>query len=231
MESPFAVAREAQHKICGERISDAHSNEGWSRIWFFNDEMCFAATCHDNAAAQDFRDDLSGVAGAVHLVVRELIRGKPLRVERAKTGFIAEERPASHRHTAGKQKLNGGIEPQNRNTGISQEFRTARLSVGPAAEREDSGFLEFGSTAQGRAQLICLDLAESLLAEPLENLGDGEAGGLLDAFIQIDEAPRKLASEKRANGGLAGTHKAGQANDLSACRGATQRGWLSHCSE
>jgi hypothetical protein len=43
--------------------------------------MCFAATCHDNAAAEDFSDHLCGVAGAVHPVVSELIRGKTLGVE------------------------------------------------------------------------------------------------------------------------------------------------------
>jgi hypothetical protein len=53
---------------------------------------------------------------------------------------------------------------------------------------------------------------------------------LLDAFIQIDEAPRKLPREKSANGGLAGTHKTGKAYGLSAGRGATQRGRLSHRS-
>jgi hypothetical protein len=75
MESPFATDREARHKICREKISEDYSSEDQSKIWFFDDEMCFAATCHDNAAAQNFRDDLGGVTGAVHSKVSELIRG------------------------------------------------------------------------------------------------------------------------------------------------------------
>jgi hypothetical protein len=192
--------------------------------------MCFAATCHDNAAAEDFCYDLSGIAGAVHTMIRQLIRGKTLRMERAKAGFIAKERAAGHGHTAGKQKLDGRIEPQNRDAGVSQKFRAAGLSVSAASEREDGGFFKFGSAAQGCAQLIRFDLAKSRFAEALENLRDGKTGRLLDAFIQIDEAPRKLPREKSANGGLAGTHKTGKAYGLSAGRGATQRGRLRHRS-
>jgi hypothetical protein len=100
MESPLAAACEAGRKVCGEKISDAYSSEWPSRIWFFDDQMCFAATCPDHAPAEDFRDDLSGIARAVHTKVSKLIRRKTLGVESAKAGFIAKERSASHGHAA-----------------------------------------------------------------------------------------------------------------------------------
>ena len=73
MESPFAADCETRHEICGEEISEDYSNEGQSGIWFFDDEMCFAATCQDNPTAKDFGDDLARIAGAVHAKVSELI--------------------------------------------------------------------------------------------------------------------------------------------------------------
>ena len=61
MESPFAASCKIRHKICGEEISEHYSSEGPSGIWFFDDEMCFAATCHDDAAAKNFGDHLRGI--------------------------------------------------------------------------------------------------------------------------------------------------------------------------
>jgi hypothetical protein len=198
-------------------------------MWFFDDEVCFAATSHDNAAAENFRDDLRGIAGAVHAEVSELVRGKALGVKRAKAGFVAKERSAGHSHAAREQKLDGRIEPKNRGASVAEKFGAARLGVSAAAEREDGGFLEFGSAAQGGAQLIRFDLAKSGFAEALENLGNGQACELLDAFIQINETPCELTCEKSANSGLAGSHESSKANHLGAGREATQRGRLSHC--
>ena len=178
--------------------------------------MCFAATCPDNAPAEDFRDDLSGIARAVHTKVSKLIRRKTLGVESAKAGFIAKKRTASHGHATREEKLDGRIKPQHGSASIAEEFRAAGLGVGAAAEREDGGLFEFPSAAEGRAQLIRFDLAKRRFAEALENLRDGEAGGLLDAFIQIDESPRQLPREKRSDGGLAGTHKTRKAKNLGA---------------
>jgi len=220
MESPFACCSEARQKFCGEKISAAYSSESQLGIWFFDDEVCFAATCRDNASPEDFRDDLPGIAGAVQAKVRELIRGKTLRVESAKTDFVAEKGPAGHGHAAGEQYFDGRIEPQNGDAGASKKFRAAGLGVGTAAESEDSRFLEFGSAAQGGAQLIRFDLSKSRLAKALEELRDSQAGGLLDALIQVDEAPRELPCQERADGCLAGTHETGEANHLRAGGGA-----------
>jgi len=151
-------------------------------------------------------------------------------MECAEAGFIAKERTSGHGHAPGKQKLDGRIEPENGGPGVSQKFRAAGLSVGAAAQCEDGCFLEFGGAAEGSPQLVRFDLAKGRFAETLEDLGDGEAGGLFDALIQIDEAPRQLAREECANGRFAGTHEAGEAKDLGACGRATQRGRLSHCS-
>src|SRR5260370_338444 len=43
----------------------------------------------NNAAAQNFRHDLSRFSGAIHAVIRELIRRETLGVKRAETGFDA----------------------------------------------------------------------------------------------------------------------------------------------
>jgi hypothetical protein len=88
-------------KFLRRKNSAAYSNESKSRIWFFNDEMCFAATCRENASPEDLGDDLRGLARAVQAEVRKLIRGKTLRMESAKTDFIAEKGPAGHGHAAG----------------------------------------------------------------------------------------------------------------------------------
>ena len=145
-------------------------------------------------------------------------------MECAEAGFIAEERTSGHGHAPGKQKLDGRIEPEDRGAGVPQKFRAAGLSVRTTTQRENGGFLELGSAAQGGAQLIGFDLAKGRFAEPLEDLGDGKACGLFDALIQIDEAPRELAREESADSRFARTHKAGEAKDLGACGRATQRG-------
>jgi hypothetical protein len=178
--------------------------------------MCFAATCPGNAAPEDFRDDLSRIARAVHSKVSKPIRRKTLRVERAKARLIAKEWTASHGHATREKKFDGRIEPQDWDPGIAKEFGAAGLCVSAAAEREDSGFLKFGSTAESGTQLIRFDLAKRRFAEALENLRDGQAGGLLDALIQVDETPRQLPRQESAHGRFAGTHKTGKADYLRA---------------
>lgn len=192
--------------------------------------MCFVATCHDNAVAEDFADNLGGFAGTVHTKVSELIRGKTLRMESAKAAFIAKERAASHGHAAGQKDLDGRIEPENGNAGVFEELGAARLGVRAAAESQDSGFLEFGGAAEGGAKLIRFDLTKCRFAKALENPWNGKFGGLLDAFIEVDETPRELPGQESADGCFAGTHEADQANHLRTDGEAAQRGLLSHSS-
>jgi hypothetical protein len=78
--------------------------------------------------------------------------------------------------------------------------------------------------------LIRFNLSKSGFAKALEHLRDSEASGLLDALIQIHEAPRKLTGEKRANGSFAGTHKTGKTKNLGTAREASQKRRLDHCS-
>src|SRR5439155_25542635 len=54
---------------------------------------------------------------------------------------------------------------------------------------------------------------ESRFTEAFEDWGKREAGGSLDAVIEINKAPGELAGQERADGGFAGTHKASQAQD------------------
>src|SRR5207244_13063906 len=59
----------------------------------------------------------------------------------------------------------------------------------------------------------------------LEKFGDAEVGRFFDAVVQVDKAPCKLAREKRADGGLAGAHEAGETNDRGT-KCAPARNWI-----
>ena len=85
-----------------------------------------------------------------------------------------------------------------------------------AAEGQYDGFLQLKDAAQRSAQLVSFDLAERRLAEALEDFGNAETRGFLDAVVEIDEAPGELPGEKGTDGGLAGTHEAGEAKHLYA---------------
>jgi len=62
----------------------------------------------------------------------------------------------------------------------------------------------------------------------LENFRNAQAGGFLDAIIQINEMPRELARQERADSSLAGAHESGETNHLDAGLGPTQRRRLDH---
>src|SRR5216683_8298584 len=158
--------------------------------------MRLVSTGCNNAAAQNFGDHLRGFAGAVHAVIGKLVRREPLRVKLAKAAFVAEERPAGHGHAAREQNFHGRIEPEHRSPSGTEKFGAAGLRVGTAAEREDRTFFVLGSTTEGGAELVRLDLAERGLAKAFENLRDGEASGLLNALIEIDKAPGQLPGEE-----------------------------------
>jgi hypothetical protein len=183
---------------------------------FLNDEMRLVSTGSNKAAAEDFRDDLRGFGGAVHAIVRELIRGQALFVERAEAGFVAEERAAGHGHAAGKKYFKRRIQPQDGSAGRAEKFGTAGLRVGAAAESENGAFFVLGSAAECGAKLIGLHLAKSGFAEALEYLRNGEPCGFFNAFIEIDKTPGELTGQERADGGLAGTHKSGEAKQVHA---------------
>ncbi len=178
--------------------------------------MRHVSTRCNNAAAQDFRDNLGWFAGAVHPVVSKLIRRKTLRVESAEAGFVAEKRTAGHGHTARQENFDGRIQPQNGSSGSAQKIGAALLRVSAATEGENGAFFELRSATERSAELVRFDLAESEFAESFENLGNGEAGGSFNAVIEIDKMPGEVPREEGANGGFAGTHKTGQAQNRGA---------------
>ena len=47
----------------------------------------------------------------------------------------------------------------------------------------------------------------------LKKFRDAQAGSIFDAIIQIDETPRQLAGELRADGGFSRAHESGQSHD------------------
>src|SRR5215472_13885943 len=178
--------------------------------------MRLVSTGCNNAAAQNLGDHLGGFGGTVHAVISKLIRSEALRVEFAEAGFVTKERAAGHGHAAREQNFQGRIEPKHNGPCGAEKFRAAGLRVGAAAQGDDGAFLKLGSTAERGAELVRLDLAESELAEALENLRDGEAGGRLNALVEINKAPSELAGEERTDGGLAGAHEPSQAENRDA---------------
>src|SRR5882724_11765114 len=76
-----------------------------SGLWLFDQEMRAGAGTGKNAEAQNIGDDENRLTRAVHAKVRKLVRGKTLRMEGAKTGFVSKERPAGHGHTACEQSF------------------------------------------------------------------------------------------------------------------------------
>jgi len=157
--------------------------------------MGLVSSRSNNASAQDLGDHVRRIAGRVDAMVRELIGGQALRVERTETGFVSKKRAARHGHAACKENFEGRIEPENGNAGGSKEFRAAGLRVGAAAECEDRAFFLLGSTAQGGAELVRLDLAERGLTQAFKNLRDGKARGFFDTVVEVYEAPGQLPSE------------------------------------
>ena len=96
-----------------------------------------------NPEAQDVSRDFGGFAGAVNAIVGKLVRRQPLCVEGAEARFVPEQGASRHGHAAGKQDLDGGVEPKNGNARGTQEFRTSRLRVGTATKSKDGALLEF----------------------------------------------------------------------------------------
>jgi len=152
-----------------------------------------------NAAAENFGDNGGRIAGTVDAKIGKLIGNDPLRMKRAEAGFIAEERAAGHRHAAGKQDFNTGVEPDDGDAGVAEKFGSAGLRVGATAEGKDGGFLLFHGAAEGGAELVGFELAEGGLAVTFEKLRDSDAGGGFNTFVKIYKAPAELASETRAD--------------------------------
>src|SRR5215472_5181586 len=185
--------------------------------------MRTGSTRGNNAEPQNLCDDFGRFAGAVHAAVGGLIRRQALGIERAKTGFVAEERPAGHGHAAGKQNFDGAIEPQDGCAGGTQKVRATRLGVCSPTKGEHCAFSEFGGAAQCGAKLVGFELAKKGLAEALEDLRNAKAGGFLDTVVEIDKAPCELPGKERANSALPGAHESGEAKNRGAGFGAAQK--------
>src|SRR6266446_6607385 len=96
---------------------------------FLHQQMRGVSTGSNNAATQNFGDNLSRFAGAVHAVISKLIRGKTLGVERAEAAFIAEERTAGHGHAARKKNFDGRIQPQHGKDRKSTRLNSSHLVI------------------------------------------------------------------------------------------------------
>jgi len=166
-----------------------------------------------DAAAENFGDNGSGIAGAVDAEIGELVGGEALGVQRAEAGFVAEQRAAGHGHATSKENFYGSVEPDHGDAGVAQKFRSARLGIGAAAESKDCGFTELDGSTESGAQLISFELAEGRFAVAFEKFRNGNAGGGFDTLVKIDEAPAELTRQTSAHSAFAGAHEAGEAND------------------
>src|SRR5438128_3415494 len=178
--------------------------------------------------AKNFGNNACGIAGAVQPVVRELVRRNALRVKRAEAGFIAKERTAGHGHAASKQRFNRGIKPNDGNTLRTKKFGSTLLSVSSPAQSKHEGFLCFRCAAEDRTELLSLKRAKGGFTKTFEEFRDTQAAGFLDAVVEINKAPGKLAREQRADGGLAGAHESGETNDGGARHAPSKRRILRH---
>jgi hypothetical protein len=173
----------------------------------------FAGGDASNPPPKNFGNHNGGISGAIDAKIGELIRGETLRMKRPEAGLVAEERPARHSHATREKDVDRSVQPDDRDAGIAQEFGGARLGIGASAESNDGGFMELDSAAERATQLLSFELAKSELAVAFEKFGDRDAGGLLDAFVEIDKVPPELAGEAGANSAFASAHETGETDD------------------
>src|SRR5215475_14232297 len=177
---------------------------------------------------KDFRDNERGIAGAVYAIIGEPVGRKALRVELAEAGFIAKERAAGHCHTTRDERFDRGVEPNDWNVLRVEKFRRALLRVSSTAQSEHYRFFGFRGTAKNEAQLLCFKRTEGGLTKALEKLRDEKAGRFFNTIVEVNKAPCQLTSEERADGGLAGAHESGEANNGRAPGASAKSGILRH---
>ena len=139
-------------------------------------------------------------------------------MERAEAGFVSEQRAPGHGGATGQQNFDGRVEPDYRDSRVTQKFGRTWLGIGAPAERKHGGLGSFNGATQCCSKLISFKLAKSRFAVTFKELRDGDAGSNLDEFIEINETPAKLRGETRTNSAFAGAHEAGQGDDGSARR-------------
>jgi len=177
---------------------------------FFDEEMRVWVGAGEDAKAENICYDQRRFARAIDAVIRKLVRGNALGMQGAKAGLVTEERAAGHGHATRKQSFDWRIEPDDRNALRSQKVRRACLGVGATAEGEYAGFAQFECTAERGAELRGFEQAEGRFTVAFEKFPYAQAGSVLDAVVEINEAPGELAGQLGAYGRLAGTHESGE---------------------
>src|SRR5271157_1578879 len=169
-----------------------------------------------NAAAQDFADHGGKVAGTLDTIISKLVRREPLRVERAKAGFVAEQWPSRHGHATRQQNFDRSIDPDDRYAGVARKFRRPGLCVRASPQRQNRGLHALDGAAQGATQLIGFQLAKRGLPVAFKKFRYRNPGHLFDFFIEVHEAPAELFCEAGAYRAFAGTHETGEAENRCA---------------
>jgi hypothetical protein len=141
------------------------------------------------------RESLAGVVVQARALAHEIVD--------AGTGLMTEE--GSIRGFAQPSCELLGIGGQHRHLGVPGQGGELCLVQHGAAAGGDHGRGKGGGLGQQRP----LELAERLLAVPVDQRADRYAAPRLRAFVEIDEGEPELVGGKAAGAGLAGSHEPG----------------------
>src|SRR5580700_396585 len=167
----------------------------------------------ENSQRDDLLDDAQRLDIGLHTVIRNLVGRQAFLIERAKTGFVAEERTVLNVGDALEQFLDGALQPNEDGASLTQQHEILRLRSGTAAEGDDARFLLFDRFADDALELGVFNFAEFRFAEPGKYFGDGLFRDFDDAFIEVHMLPADLAAQQARDGGLAAAHEADQADE------------------
>ena len=95
---------------------------------------------------------------------------------------------------------------------VAEESDILGLANRSATQGNNARFLRFGRFTDDPFELFMLDAAEFRLAHAAENVGNGEAGKVRDALIEIDVRPAELAGQQPRGGRFAAAHESREAD-------------------
>ena len=109
-------------------------------------------------------------------------------------------------HAAVEEGGKGRVEEDGgRGGGLLQQQAIGEDLGGASAKGEDDA-----AAAERGGEGLGLKLAEAGLAVGGKDGGDGEADARLDVGVEVEEVPAEAGGQQTADGGLAGTHEAGE---------------------
>src|SRR5580693_7754240 len=150
----------------------------------------------ENSQRDDLLDDAQRLDIGLHTVIRNLVGRQAFLIERAKTGFVAEERTVLNVGDALEQFVDGALQPNENGASLTQQREILRLRSGTTAEGDDARFLLLDRFADDALELGVFNFAEFRFAEPGKYFGDGLFRDFDDAFIEVHMLPADLAAQR-----------------------------------